>query len=242
MFPRLPGIPDPGRVALQVGAAGKLGRRLVPGRQDDAMGLHAASVREVNRRAFVVRYDVDRVALDEIRAGWDRLHRRLQMLLHEAAQIIPVDHARDESLPQLDLRHRVVLRPAPQPLQKVVRQVGKGGHVSRRHVEQVLHPPRAVGDAAPHGSMLVDDGKVQRLPAETRQVDRGHDPAETPADDHDLFGLKRGRIGVAHIKLRLGKKVNEAGAKSIKRVTPTGFEPVLPIRSPFGGKSLWLET
>src|SRR5687767_4960076 len=75
----------------------------------------------------------------------------------------------------------------------MIRLIGKRGHVSRRHVEQVLHTPRAVGHTAPGGTLPIDDGDAQGALAETCEVHCRHHAAETTADDGNAE-IRRNRV------------------------------------------------
>ncbi len=132
--------------------------------------------------AFVV------VALSPLLTGLMRQVRaRLEVMLHQAAHVIAIHAAWNEALTQCDLRLLFILVARLQPLQEMIRQIGKGGHISRGDIEQMLHAPRAVGDAAAMGPRVIDERDVQRLRGQPRQVHRGHDAAESTADDGYRF-------------------------------------------------------
>ena len=162
--------------------------RFVARRQNHAVRFDPLSVREPDDGRIPRLFDVHGLAVDEIRPERNQVARPLQMVLHDGAQVVPVHHARDEPLAQLDLRHLVELGARPQPLEEVIRLIGEGGHVPRRDVEQVLRTPHAVGDAPSGGPAMVDHRHLDRVPAQAGQVCRGHDAAEAAADDGDAIG------------------------------------------------------
>ena len=189
VLPRLPGIADPAGVITQVLGAGQAGRGFVAGGEEDAVDLDLVATGEVDGRAGFIGHDVERLVLDEGRLDRHGLGRRLEVLLHQAAQVIAVGGARDEALAQLDVGYGVVLAAGAEPLDKMVRDFREGGHVARRDVEQVLPSPRAVGRAASGGATGIDERDVQGTLAEAREIDGAHHAAEAAADDRDTFGM-----------------------------------------------------
>ena len=135
---------------------------------------------------------------------------RLQMLLHQAAQVVAIDHARNEALTQLAVAHGVELRTGPQPLHEMVGHLRKGGHIPRGDVKQMLWTPGTVSDAAGGGAMLIEDRHVERAAVETCQIHGRHHTAEAAANDGDCV-----RQRMRHkLRLEAGTSTAEKGESS----------------------------
>ena len=201
VLPGEPGIANPRRMFVQRLRTRKFRRRFIPRRQHDVLRLHPAATRQMNHSTAVLRPHIQRLALNKACPHKRGLSRALQILLHQAAQVVAIDHARNEPLAQFDVRHRVVFRARAQPLEEVVRLVGKGGHVARRHIEQVLHAPGAVSHAACGGAAMVDERNKERTQTEPCQVHSRHHTAVAAANDGDA--CDRGRDAHFLIRRRL---------------------------------------
>ena len=180
----------------------RVGRRVVPDREDDTFGREAPPVRQPEDQVVSGLRDGDHLACDP----QQRQRRRAPGVVERLREVLAVLPARNE-------------RPAGQrPLaaadeaEEAVGVVLERAHAARGDVERVTRRLRPVRDAADASLDALDEVQaVEPGRGGAQQMDRDHGPAEPRTDDRDR--------APAHVDLRLDARRTMRDSEAIVDVT-----------------------
>ena len=180
----------------------RVGRRVVPDREDDTFGREAPPVRQPEDQVVSGLRDGDHLACDP----QQRQRRRAPGVVERLREVLAVLPARNE-------------RPAGQrrlaaadEAEEAVGVVLERAHAARGDVERVTRRLRPVRDAADASLDALDEVQaVEPGRGGAQQVDRDHGPAEPRTDDRDR--------APAHVDLRLDARRTMRDSEAIVDVT-----------------------
>ncbi len=112
----MPRISDPGSMIAELFAAGESGGCFVSRCQDDAVYFRMAAVAQMDPSAMLVVDHIDGLGVDKIGPYQGGFTGRLQVDVHQRAEIVAEDHPRNESLAEFGVGYRVVFASGAEPL------------------------------------------------------------------------------------------------------------------------------
>ena len=96
--------------------SGQRSRRLIAGRQNYPVRFEAGRIRQADHGRIARGFDIEDLACEKLRRDWSQAARALQMMVHDGAQIVAINHAGNEAFAQFDFRRGIELRTSAQPV------------------------------------------------------------------------------------------------------------------------------